>query len=140
MKLYAPTDLDLAQLAERLSIVESLTATHAQVAKLEGARSDLDAIQTLLDARVLSPNDTYRLQSLGVAFGNVLIAAFDGLAWAIVEDEYGRDPTIRYGDTSVAINVLTMISKRVEDGEDVDVVGLFDSLIEQLPRIIARAS
>jgi hypothetical protein len=140
VKLYAPTDSDLAHLAERLAIVEGLAATHADGAKLQGARRDLDAIQALLDARVLSPNDTYALQSLGVAFGNVLIAAFDGLAWAIVEDEYGRDPTIRYGDTSVVINVLTMISKRVEDGEPVDVGLLFESLIEQLPRIIAQAS
>lgn len=33
----------------------------------------------------------------------------------MVTDEYGTDPTLRYKDSPVNINALTMISKRVGD-------------------------
>lgn len=36
-------------------------------------------------------------------------------------DEYGTDPTLRYRETSLHINALTMLSKRIEDGEVIDV-------------------
>jgi hypothetical protein len=41
-----------------------------------------------------------------------------------VTDEYGTDPTLRYESTSLQVNAMTMISKRIEDGEAVDVASL----------------
>ena len=39
----------------------------------------------------------------------------------MITDEYGSDPTQRFKKTSININALTMISKRVERDEPVDV-------------------
>jgi hypothetical protein len=42
----------------------------------------------------------------------------------MITDEYGSDPTQRFKKTSININALTMISKRVDRDEPVDVFGL----------------
>jgi hypothetical protein len=51
---------------------------------------------------------------------------------AAFEDEYGRDPALRLQGTPFIVFPLTMISKRVERGEDVDVRELFDGAVEDL--------
>jgi hypothetical protein len=43
----------------------------------------------------------------------------------MITDEYSTDPTLRFKNTTMNINALTMISKRVERGERVDVVWLW---------------
>jgi hypothetical protein len=50
----------------------------------------------------------------------------------MVTDEYGTDPTLRFKNTTVQINALTMISKRVERDERVDVSELLRMTREQL--------
>ena len=54
----------------------------------------------------------------------------------MVEDEYGRDPAIRYKESSLLVFPMTMISKRVEDGEELNVLELFDGLAKQLAELI----
>jgi hypothetical protein len=56
------------------------------------------------------------LQCLGVAFGDVLAGELP-LHWAMVTDEFGTDPTLRFERTTAMFNALTMISKRVERGD-----------------------
>jgi hypothetical protein len=140
LELEEPGEDDITRLAEQLMVAERLTARHAGRSKLDGSRQDLAAIQAVLDSAELGPADTYELQCLGVAFGRVVAAAFPGLDWAIINDEYGRDPTLRYTATSVTINVLTMISKRVENGEQVDVAHLLQLVLDDLPRIIDEST
>jgi len=91
---------------------------------LTRTRKDLPILQRFLDDKAFTKSQTYELQSLGVAFGDVLASEFP-LRWVMISDEYGTDPTLRFKDTSVNINALTMISKRVESDEPVDVSDLF---------------
>lgn len=53
----------------------------------------------------------------------------------MVEDEFGRDPAIRVPDTSIIIYPLTMISKRVERGEEVDAFGLHKAISIQVEKL-----
>jgi hypothetical protein len=50
----------------------------------------------------------------------------------MVTDEFGTDPTLRFKETTIQINALTMISKRIERGEPVRVQWLLDQTREQL--------
>ncbi|HTT23398.1 MAG TPA: DUF3806 domain-containing protein [Candidatus Sulfotelmatobacter sp.] len=50
----------------------------------------------------------------------------------MITDEYGTDPTLRFKNKSVNINALTMISKRVERGDPVDVLSLLKESREAL--------
>lgn len=58
-----------------------------------------------------------------------------GLTWVAVEDEDGRDPALRDGDTSILLFPMTMISKRIEDGETVDVLRLLDGTHDTITRL-----
>jgi hypothetical protein len=103
---------------------------------LDGTRSDLALIQRVLDQGVVEREATYTLQAFGLAFGRTFLNEFPDYDWWMVEDEYGRDPAIRYKETSLLVFPMTMISKRVEDGEHVDVNELFDGLARQLSELI----
>lgn len=91
---------------------------------LTGTKKDLPILQRLLDEKAFKKAQTYELQSLGVAFGDVLASEFP-LRWVMITDEYGTDPTLRFKNTTTNINALTMISKRVERGEAADLFDLF---------------
>jgi hypothetical protein len=82
---------------------------------------------------VFNKSQTYELQSLGVAFGDVLTSELP-LRWVMITDEYGTDPTLRFKETTVQINAITMISKRVERDEPVRVSELLRITSEQLAR------
>jgi len=79
------------------------------------------------------------LQSLGVTFGDLLVQSLD-LEWVEIEDEYGLDPALRHKDTETYKNIilfpLTMISKRIEDGEAVKVETLYRVLCNAVQQMI----
>ena len=54
----------------------------------------------------------------------------------MVTDEYGTDPTLRFKDSTIQINVLTMISKRVEKGEPVNVMDLLQQTRTSVDRMV----
>ena len=103
-------------------------------AALTHNESDLDLLQRVVDDRILEPSETYLLQCLGIALGQVFVNKTP-LEWVTVEDEYGRDPALRYPGTTVLVFPLTMISKRVEEGRDVEVRALFATVADQVQRM-----
>jgi hypothetical protein len=56
----------------------------------------------------------------------------------MVTDEYGTDPTLRYKDRPININALTMISKRVERGEVVNLVQLLQITRDQIRLVVKQ--
>jgi hypothetical protein len=122
-----PTPADQEERRSRITTVDQLLAARRPGARLQGTKADLDLLQRLLDSGQLKPAQTYELQCVGMAFGTVL-ANETGLHWVIVEDAYGRDPALQYENSSLILFPLTMISKRVEEGERVDLRRLFQAL------------
>jgi Domain of unknown function (DUF3806) len=100
---------------------------------LTKTKEDLVILQRLIDDQAFRKSQTYELQCLGVAFGDVLANEYP-LRWMMVTDEYGTDPTLRYKDMPLQINALTMISKRAERGEPVSLLQLLRITGEQLAR------
>ena len=100
---------------------------------LDGKLRLLDAI---LQNKWIAPDETLKLQCLGVTFGDALAQRL-GLTWVAVEDDFGRDAALTLDGTSIRVFPLTLISKRIERREEVDVYGLFEqvcSMIERLRR------
>ncbi len=96
----------------------------------------LTLVDTILRNNWIAPDETLKLQCLGVTFGDALAQRL-GLTWVAVEDKYGRDPALTLEGTSVLVFPLTSISKRIERGEEVEVYRLFEdacSTIERLRR------
>jgi hypothetical protein len=103
--------------------------------KFQVAAGKLGTLRALLQANLFRSDQTYELQSMGVVLGDVFVQDM-GFQWVIVEDEHGRDPAIRYGQSSVILFPLTMIAKRVEAGETVDVFDLYNGLAAHISKLI----
>jgi len=100
----------------------------AKYSSLDGKLSVVDAILT--NGRVL-PNETWKLQALGAAFGDALGQRLL-LEWVSVEDEYGATAALNLPGTSLLSFPLTTISKRIERSETVDVRSFFDQACASL--------
>jgi hypothetical protein len=122
---------DRVRLDQQRAIVAATAKQKYGTGRLTKTAADLPVLQRLIDDNAFNKTQTYELQSLGVAFGDVLVSELP-LSWAMVTDEYGTDPTLRFKDRSVNINALTMISKRVERGEVVNLVQLLQITRDQL--------
>ena len=94
-------------------------------------------LATILANKWIEPSETWKLQSLGITLGDALVQRH-GFEWVTVEDEYGRDPAIRLVGTSILVFPLTMISKRIENGETVDVYAMIDGVQRTVADITAQ--
>jgi hypothetical protein len=134
-KIEPPTEKDIENIA--MGVVHAgQVIEQALDEDLDGTQNDLALMQRVLDQGVVEPEATYTLQAFGLAFGRVFLNEFPDYDWWMVEDEHGRDPAIRYKESSLLIFPMTMISKRVEDGEPFDLAELFDGLAKQLAELI----
>ena len=122
---------DSARLERQRAVVLAAAKQRNGTAVLTRTKRDLPILQNLIDEKVFNKSQTYELQSLGVAFGDVLVSELP-LRWVMVTDEYGTDPTLRFKETTIQINALTMVSKRIERDEPVSVQWLLDKTREQL--------
>jgi hypothetical protein len=134
--ITAPTPADLERLDQQRSVVMRYLDADG-LAKFATAPGKLGALRALLTAKVFKANQTYELQSMGVVLGDVFVQDM-GFSWVMVSDEQGRNPAVRYRDTSVVLYPLTMISKRVERGEAVDMFDLYNWLADQAQKAIDR--
>jgi len=122
---------DAGRLDKQRKLIEATAKERYGTSSLPGTKDALPILQRLIDDQVFKKSQTYELQCLGVAFGDVLANEYP-LRWVMITDEYGTDPTLRYKELPLQINALTMISKRVEQGEPVDLSRLLRITGEQL--------
>jgi hypothetical protein len=94
----------------------------------------LRLLNTIVNEKWVESHETVKLQSLGITLGDALVQEL-GMRWVVVEDEHRRDPAIELPGTTVVVFPLTMISKRIERGEDVNVLELFKGICSKIREI-----
>ncbi len=97
--------------------------------KIDGTTADLQVLQKIIDAKAVAKDETTKLQSLGVAFGDAVAARLK-VRWVLVTDEYGTGPVLKPDHAAVHVGALTMISKRVEKCEAVNIQEMFDWVVD----------
>lgn len=128
---------DEERLRVQRAVVEKYLADDASRAKYGTAAGKLGTIRALLQGKVFRADQTYELQCLGVVLGDALVQEVK-LEWVMVKDRYGRDPAVRVPGTTILVFPLTMISKRIERGEEVDVFHIFNETADQVDKAKAR--
>ena len=103
--------------------------------EMDGSMQDLGRLQAIIDSSKIPTENTQELQSLGIVFGKVFVNQTPNYDWWVIEDDYGKDACVRYKETTLLIFPQTMLSKRLEDGEQVNVSELFQGLRQDLERI-----
>lgn len=129
--LTAPDQLQLDQQFEHAAdLVRTITGK-----PLNGSLNDLLGLQRVLESKTVEPEAEYTLESLGVAFGRVFVAENPDYQWCMVEDEYGRDPGVRYKQTTLLAFPSQMILRRIEEREPFTVPALYVEMSSQLDEI-----
>jgi hypothetical protein len=133
-KITALMEADQERLRDHRAVVEKYLGNEESKQKYQTAAGKLGAIRAILQAGIFKREQTYELQSLGVVLGDAFVQVM-GMEWIMVEDEQDRDPAVRMPNTTIILYPLTMISKRVEGGEQVDVFALFNGVAAQVVEI-----
>jgi len=107
--------------------------------KYQTAAGKLGLIRAVLAGKVFKPDETYKLQCLGIVLGDAFVKELK-MEWVMIEDEHGRDPAVRLPATSIILCPLTMISKRIERGDEVDVFELFNGAATKVEEMRKKAS
>ena len=130
--IEAPNKDDINQIARQIFAGRALVERTYGSQDSFGSLRDLDLIKGLLDRGIVGSKDTFDLQALGLMFGQVIVKHVDDMDWCMVEDELGRTPALRYKETSLIVFPMTMISKRVEKAEEIDLHEIFDFLVKKI--------
>jgi hypothetical protein len=133
-RYHALSGLEQRRLREQRELVQELARRYVGSPTTGQSLADLRVIQAIVDSAGLKADQTFELQALGVALGDVLAAQL-GLEWIALQDELGRSRALRFGETDVVLFPVTMISKRVEAGLPVSV----EELWEKARRTVADA-
>ncbi|WP_455211916.1 DUF3806 domain-containing protein [Kaarinaea lacus] len=132
--IQAPDDEWITYIA-KMWLLGSQISSDILGVEMDGSLEDLNRLQQIVDSKKIPVSNTQELQSLGIIFGKVFVNETPNYDWWVVEDEYGKDACIRYRETSLIVFPQTIISKRVEDGDKIDVVELYSGLKQDLERI-----
>jgi len=137
---FSPLDSrDERQMREQRSKLDELARRHVGTPLTGGAsRDDLRILQEILDKQVLSRDQAWELQALGVALGDVMAEQL-GLTWVVVEDRLGRSRALRFRESENLIFPVTMISKRVEGKVRFRVLELFEETSSRVDDFALRA-
>ena len=129
------SDEDIHQIAKSLVYAGQLS-TQVNQSSLDGQTEDLARIQNIIDSDLIESTKEDEIACLGLAFGRVFVENNQGFDWCIVNDEYGREVAIRFKDHNLLIFPQTMLLKRIEDGEDVDIQDLYFGLQAEIDNIL----
>ncbi len=119
------TQLDLAYMERQQALLENLGRNHMGQGISGDKSRDLALMQRLLEQGLVRENQTAELQAMGMIMGSHLAEALD-LHWVIYEDQLGRSRALRSGDSDIYLFPMTLVSRRVEAGNTVDLNALYD--------------
>ncbi|MEO0476410.1 MAG: DUF3806 domain-containing protein [Planctomycetota bacterium] len=126
---------DITRLAEMRAKVESYWPDNIPKERYGEPIGKLALLDRMFQEAQVDRENTYLLHSMGVVLGDVIAEEF-GLEWVAYQDQYGHEIALQVPGKSITLFPKTMISKRIEDGEDVRVAGLYEGLKEQLQQVI----
>lgn len=100
--------------------------------------NDLGILQSLLDRKLVRPEQKQQLQGMGVIMGD-LFARELNMHWVIYEDKLGRSRALRYQQTGSYLFPMTMISSRREADNRASVAAIYQRALDiikpQLPKL-----
>ena len=138
-RIEQPDQQDL----ERISILlaySSKMAMEVVSEPLDASLTDLQRLQAVADTiqQVNADSEQQRLalQALGMSFGQVLATQDKNYDWWMINDDDGRDPCLRYQQSELLIFPQTIISKRAESGDALEIAALYNQITEQLQDVV----
>lgn len=130
--------MEIDRLAAQRRPIEALIEHNAAAqAKYRAIAGKLGVIRAVLDEKRFRADQTFELQGLGVILGDALAQKL-GMRWMVIEDSLGTSPCLVLPGTSILLFPQTMISKRIERGETVDVFDMFNWTVAKVRELQAQ--
>jgi hypothetical protein len=131
---FQPKYADLEEIDRRVADILEIHSEDAPYSHESG--NTLGRLQQLIDSEQYDKNQTSELQSMGFALGDYIQSRYDQFQWIAILDEFGRVLALEHVDSSILVFPITMISKRVENDEEVNMEGLVNRTLEIVSQII----
>ena len=125
----SPRDQSWLQRAEE-HILDVLRARYGDTS-FDRSPKDLESLQRLIDDGAIHAKDVLEAQCVGVVLGNYFVER-TSMRWKRVANEYGDMISLHDDSIGFTLYPLSMISKRLEDGREIDLVALFEDLSTSL--------
>ena len=123
--VFAPLS---AQAREELSDARSFVSQTAVdlvgAQTLTQSETDLPILQALVDHDAMKNANFEAWVALGIAFGDALVSSVPGLHWRLVTDQFGTHAGLQFEQKALSIAAPTLLWKRVERGESIDLAHL----------------
>lgn len=133
-KTEAPSEMDRRFMETQIDALEEIARIKLG-RQFNGTRdNDLIVMQRLLDQNLVKADETARLQGMGMILGEILRKE-KGLYWTIYIDKLGRSRALEIPGKREFIFPVTMISRRVEAGVDVNVRQVYENAVEIIDEI-----
>lgn len=126
---------DRQQLSQQRLVAEKFLDGDEAHQQYQTPAGKLGLIQAILDHKVFAADQAWELQCLGVVLGDAFVQHL-GMEWMAVDDEDGHSPAVQMPKTSIILFPVTMIHRRIMEGQDVNVFGLFNNAVEQVNDLV----
>lgn len=93
---------------------------------ITNAQERLSLVQDILDDARIKRCDHTQIESLGVAYGDILIEEVPELEWVATEDQDGRILALRWKKTSILVYPINEINRQIQDYIIVDVKNMVE--------------
>ena len=113
-----------------LADIRSLADVIGTSLSVDGQASDLDILEDIL-RRLEWPKDKYAIICTGLAFG-VCLASAAKLSWGQVKDDWGEEMSLKLPGYQYFIHPVGIITKRLEDREEIDLHYLYSELLRRI--------
>ncbi len=111
--------------------------TQDSIDKYDTVDGKLNLLDIIIKSNWIRKEETMKLQSLGITLGDTIVQDMN-FKWIEIEDDFGIDPAIKLENTSIILFPLTMISKRIENDEDVGIFELYNSIKSKVNELITK--
>ena len=114
------------------SVLEAYHHEHYQT----NTAISLPLLQRAIDDGPYTDAVETELTAFGTVFGDLLGDALH-MQWICYTDEEGTDLALRYGGSTIVSFPRSMIIKRIENDEEIDLQHLFNEIAKKLQEMIA---
>lgn len=126
-KIARLVPVEVNQLNAQESVIDQLARRYLGT-EVHRDQRDLDMLQRLADRKIIKQDETAKLQAMGVVLGKLLEQNLK-LEWMSYEDEVGYSRALCVPGTRHCLFPVTMLSRRMEVGLNVDVKKIYNNAV-----------
>ena len=101
-----------------------------------GTSADLENLQKVIDSGRFNPKQRQAWESFGTAFGVILVNEMDGMEWVTVIDGQKESPALRFRDSKVMVNPISLIWNKAKSGQPCDLKAEFEQIKNEVEAVM----